>query len=89
MIKTKLVTREVYEMEDVVCDICQKSCHVSGRNHSYGTLKFSGCYGSKYDLQCVEMHLCDECTFEIVNRSTTENIVQRESPWKGMFPFNE
>ena len=84
----KEVIEKTYKIVDVTCDICQCSCRTGvedSSNLSYGVLSFSGCYGSKHDLQEVTMHLCDNCTFEIVGKSTTRDLVKKGSPWKGMF----
>lgn len=56
---------------DVICDLCGDSTKLSGipsgcEEFSYGTLNFSGCYGSEHDCETVRMELCEACLFTIV-----------------------
>ena len=55
------------ECDDVICDICGKSCKVmlhdleDEYNIISGELKFTGHYGSKYDLETLHCDMCESC----------------------------
>ena len=68
---TQKQTIESNVVADVICDLCGDSTKLSGipngcEEFSYGTLNFSGCYGSEHDLETVKMELCEACLFTIV-----------------------
>lgn len=71
MKKTQKRAIESDVVVDVICDLCGDSTKISGissgcEEFSYGTLNFSGCYGSDHDLETVKMELCEACLFTIV-----------------------
>lgn len=54
---------------DVICDLCGESTKTFNNcdPFSYGTLSFSGGYGSdSHDNERVQMDLCEVCVFTIV-----------------------
>lgn len=58
-VKTKTINEEV--VIDTVCNLCEKSIGINNDN-------FQGCrifiefgYGSKYDGELCEGHICDDC----------------------------
>ena len=67
----KRIEKQKIESEvvvDVICDLCGDSTKIPGgcEQFSYGTLNFSGCYGSEHDCETVRMELCEACLFTIV-----------------------
>jgi len=58
----KKVKKEVVEVVDIKCDICKKSC----KNKVTGSLEFMKLsanwgFGSNYDLESWEAHICEKC----------------------------
>lgn len=71
MKKTQKRAIESDVVVDVICDLCGDSTKITGissgcEEFSYGTLNFSGCYGSEHDCETVRMELCEACLFTIV-----------------------
>lgn len=61
----KTVTTE--ELDTIICDKCHKDCRPEGEmNILNASLKYSGCYGSKYDLSAFDVDLCEECWEQIM-----------------------
>jgi len=59
---TKNVKKKVVEVVDIKCDICKKSCKdkVTG-NLEFMKLSVNWGFGSKYDLESWEAHICEKC----------------------------
>jgi hypothetical protein len=79
MITKEMVVKETEEITSVTCDLCAKSTligeeHADFAHFSYGTLRFHGGYGSSHDGTLVELQLCEECVFELVNRRKSGNV---------------
>ena len=60
-------TKEVEVCEDIICDICDKSCEING-NLNYATLSAKWGYGSDKDLTVHEAHICEGCYDEGIER---------------------
>lgn len=63
MIKTNNKQIKADIVEDVICDVCGKSCKNS-TNFEYMTLKKYWAYGSKKDGEFWEAHICEKCVDE-------------------------
>jgi hypothetical protein len=62
MYKTKITSKKVEVLKDVICDSCGKSCMDSIKlNYEYLTLTGYWGYGSKKDGQKWEAHICEKC----------------------------
>lgn len=73
MKKTEKVLRMAETLVEVTCDLCGRSTRIEGLEEwaapfSYGTLTFSGGWGSTHDFEKVHMELCETCLFDIVKR---------------------
>lgn len=57
---TETVEKEV--VEDILCDVCGKSCRDSaGINFEVATLSEKWGFGSRKDCEHHECHLCEDC----------------------------
>ena len=60
------VTREVEEIEDILCDICGKSCKDNSSNlYEFLTLHASWGYGSHRDCTTWDGEICESCSDKI------------------------
>lgn len=48
-------------------EICQFYCDKHPTRECYTQLELSSWYGSKFDLNCITVHLCDSCVQEMYN----------------------
>lgn len=75
MKKYKKVLKE--EIEDVICDICSKSCKDYMDNIEIASLIAHWGYSSKKDTQQFEVHLCENCfdkTLEFLSKLKGSSI---------------
>lgn len=66
MKKIKKATKEIEELEDLICDICGKSCrdHLD-MNYEFSTLSASWGYGSSKDTTQWHGDFCENCSNKI------------------------
>jgi len=66
MRKIKKATREIEELEDIICDICGKSCKDDlNMNYEFSTLSASWGYGSHADTTQWYGEFCESCSGKI------------------------
>ena len=60
MRKMKSVERKVQELEDILCDLCGKSCM---KGHEYVSMELSAYWGyaSRHDLEIWSADICEDC----------------------------
>jgi hypothetical protein len=46
-------------------EICEYYCDKHPTRECFTQLELSSWYGSRYDLNCVTIHLCDQCVKEM------------------------
>jgi hypothetical protein len=61
--KVKIVQVDQEQVEDVICDACGHSCH-NGSNFEYMTLQNQWGYGSRFDMEVWQAHVCEKCVIE-------------------------
>jgi len=80
MIKIKKVMQKVSKTDDVVCDLCGKSCRfvISEKediaNFNYATITPKFGYGSKLDGIEYEKQICEDCYTKIFGGVDDEEI---------------
>ena len=67
MIKTKIIKREVEEVDVVICNKCGKSCPKLPCSYDFATLSYSGEYGSSRDGNREISHICITCYEELID----------------------
>lgn len=76
--KEKIKKIKDTEIVDIVCDICQNSCFVSGKNKegSFEYLTVSGSFGywSNKDCENWTAHICEKCVDEHLSKIILFNI---------------
>ena len=66
MKKIKTTIKEIEEIEDVLCDICGKSCRDGyDMNYEFSTLSASWGYGSHKDSERWYGEFCESCSDKI------------------------
>ena len=63
MIKTKKIVKEIEQTEDIICDICGKSCK-SFTDFEYLELTATWGFESNKDGEKWDAHICEKCVDE-------------------------
>lgn len=69
MIEYKVVTKEVEEIEDIICDKCGNSTKPKDSlNFLYAVLTLQGAYGStRFDMKSYKFYICEDCFVKITD----------------------
>jgi len=55
---------EIDTVTDVLCDLCRTTTRTEG-GHQFAALTARWGYGSRHDGERYELHLCEQCFFEV------------------------
>lgn len=81
MIKHKYESKLIKTVDDVLCDICEKSCRTNWGSFEYMIMEAHWGYGSGCDGAYMLAHICEDCVFtkfKNIKFNNSTEVVEKE-----------